>query len=309
LVKKRALSLDRIKLKCKAQSIKTRIFSTTMSQIPRIKQKLDTLQHILKGMGSLVLAYSGGVDSTFLLRVSKEVLGDNVLAVTAVSPMYTQEEYERATKMARSLGVRHLSIQTKELENPEFLKNSPRRCYYCKKELFQELRAIADKEGLSFVADASNQDDRSDYRPGLIAGKEDGIRGPLIEAGLKKNEIRALSREMGLPTWDLPSMACLASRFPYGEILTLEKIKRVDQAEKFLRDLGFQHVRVRSHDKIARIEVCANLAHKLTNLGLGLKVARELKRLGFIYVTLDLEGYRTGSLNEVLARIDQKEMS
>jgi pyridinium-3,5-biscarboxylic acid mononucleotide sulfurtransferase len=279
-----------------------------MSEIQRKKQKLDTLQHILKDMGSIVLAYSGGVDSTFLLKVSKEVLGDNVLAVTAVSPTYTQEEYERACTTARSLDVRHLSIQTNELENPEFLKNSPHRCYYCKKELFQKLRTIADQEGILFVVDASNQDDCSDYRPGRIAGKEVGIRSPLIEAGLRKNEIRILSREMGLPTWDLPATACLASRFPYGEFLTLEKIKRVEQAEKFLRDLGFQHVRVRSHDNLARIEVYANLAHKLTNLGLELKVARELKRLGFVYVTLDLEGYRTGSLNEVLPRIDKKEM-
>jgi len=279
-----------------------------MSEIQSKKQKLDTLQRLLKDMGSLVLAYSGGVDSTFLLKVAKEALGDNVLAVTAVSPTYTQEEYERACKMARSLGVRHLSIQTKELENPEFLKNSPRRCYYCKKELFQELRTIADQEGISFVADASNQDDCSDYRPGRIAAKEAGIRSPLIEAGLKKNEIRELSREMGLPTWDLPAMACLASRFPYGEFLTLKKIKRVDQAEKFLRDLGFPQVRVRSHGEIARIEVHANLAKKLTNLEVGLKVVRELKRLGFVYVTLDLEGYRSGSLNEVLPRIDQEEM-
>ena len=280
-----------------------------MSEIQSTKQKYNKLQRLLKDMGSLVLAYSGGVDSTFLLKVAKDALGDNVLAVTAVSPTYTQEEYERACKTARSLDVRYLSIQTNELENPEFLKNSPYRCYYCKKELFQKLRTIADQEGISFVADASNQDDYSDFRPGRIAAKEAGIRSPLIEAGLKKNEIRALSRKMGLQTWDLPAMACLASRFPYGESLTLEKIKRVDQAEKFLRDLGFQHVRVRSHDKIARIEVYANLAHKLAHLELGLKVVRELKRLGFVYVTLDLEGYRTGSLNEVLPRIDQKEMS
>ena len=280
-----------------------------MSEIPRIKQKLDTLQHLLQGMGSLVLAYSGGVDSTFLLKVAKDALGDNVLAVTAVSPTYTQEEYERACKTARSLGVRHLTIQTNELENPEFLKNSPRRCYYCKRELFQKLRTIADQEGILFVADASNQDDCSDYRPGRIAGKEAGIRSPLIEAGFRKNEIRALSREMGLPTWDLPAMACLASRFPHGEFLTLEKIKRVDQAEKFLRDLGFQQVRVRSHDRLSRIELDPVLVYKFTEFfRLRAKILRELKRLGFVYVTLDLEGYRTGSLNEVLPPIDQEEM-
>jgi len=278
-----------------------------MSEIPRIKQKLDTLQHILKDMGSLVLAYSGGVDSTFLLKVAKDALGDNVFAVTAVSPTYTQEEHERACRVARSLDVRHLSIQTNELENPEFFKNPPHRCYYCKKELFQKLRTIADQKGILFVADASNQDDCSDFRPGRIAAKEAGIRSPLIEAGLKKNEIRELSREMGLPTWDLPAMACLASRFPYGEFLTLKKIKRVDQAEKFLRDLGFQHVRVRSHDRLARIELDPVLVSKFTEFfSLRTKVLNELKRLGFVYVTLDLEGYRTGSLNEVLPRIDKK---
>lgn len=279
-----------------------------MSEIQSTKQKYNKLQRLLKDMGGLVLAYSGGVDSTFLLSVAKDALGDNVLAITAVSPTYTQEEYERACEMALALGVRHISTQTNELENPDFFKNSPQRCYYCKKELFRKLRTIADQESLLCVADASNLDDCADYRPGRIAAKEAGIRSPLLEAGLRKEEIRALSKEMNLPTWDLPAAACLASRFPYGESLTLEKIKRVEQAEKFLRDLGFQQVRVRSHDRLARVELDANVIGEFFKEGLGANVVQKLKDLGFIYVTLDLEGYRTGSLNEVLPRIEQKEM-
>jgi len=280
-----------------------------MSEIQSAKEKLNKLQRLLKDMGGLVLAYSGGVDSTFLLRAAKDALGDKVLAITAVSPTYTREEHERACEMALALGVRHISIQTNELENPDFLKNSSQRCYYCKKELFHKLRTIADQEGILFVVDANNQDDCSDYRPGRIAGQEAEIRSPLIEAGLNKKEIKELSREMGLLTWDLPATACLASRFPYGEALTLEKIKRVDQAEKFLRDLGFRRVRVRSHERLARIELDADVLNKFFDDTLRSKVLRKLKDLGFIYVTLDLEGYRTGSLNEVLPRIDQKEMS
>lgn len=279
-----------------------------MSEIQSTKQKYNKLQRLLKDMGGLVLAYSGGVDSTFLLSVAKDALGDNVLAITAVSPTYTQEEYERACEMALALGVRHISTQTNELENSDFLKNSPHRCYYCKKELFRRLRTIADQESLLCVADASNLDDCVDYRPGRIAAKEAGIRSPLFEAGLRKEEIRALSKEMNLPTWDLPAAACLASRFPYGESLTLEKIKRVEQAEKFLRDLGFQQVRVRSHDRLARVELDANVIGEFFKEGLRANVVQKLKDLGFIYVTLDLEGYRTGSLNEVLPRIEQKEM-
>ena len=275
-----------------------------MSEIQSTKQKYNKLQRLLKDMGGLVLAYSGGVDSTFLLSVAKDALGDNVLAITAVSPTYTQEEYERACEMALALGVRHISTQTNELENPDFLKNSPQRCYYCKKELFRKLRTIADQESLLCVADASNLDDCADYRPGRIAAKEAGIRSPLLEAGLRKEEIRALSKEMNLPTWDLPAAACLASRFPYGESLTLEKIKRVEQAEKFLRDIGFQQVRVRSHDRLARVELDANIIGEFFKKGLRANVVQKLKDLGFIYVTLDLEGYRTGSLNEVLPRID-----
>jgi uncharacterized protein len=275
-----------------------------MSEIQSTQEKYGALQHILKEMGNMVLAYSGGADSCFFSKPRKR-RGDNVLAVTAVSPVYTGEEYERARDLALSLGARHISIRTNELENPDFQKNSPQRCYYCKKELFRKLRNIAEQKGVLWVADASNLDDCAAYRPGTIAAKEAGIRSPLLEAGLKKEEIRALAKEMNLRTWDLPAAACLASRFPYGEGLTLEKIRRVEQAEKFLRDLGFRRVRVRSHDRLARIEVDTGALDEFFNEGLRSKVFRKLKSLGFIYVTLDLEGYRTGSLNEVFPTKDQ----
>jgi len=266
-----------------------------------LKSKFNTLYQILEDMGTVVLAYSGGVDSTFLLKAASEILRDRVLAVTAISPTYTQNEYERACGLAQSFGVRHITIETDELEDPRFCENPPNRCYYCKMGLFRKLRGIADREGIEFIVDASNLDDCSDHRPGMIAAEEVGIRSPLIEAQLTKEEIRALSRRMNLPTWDLPSMACLASRFPYGETITPEKIKRVDQAEDFLRDLGFKEIRVRSHGHLARIEVARDRVRELSETKLRKKIVKELKSFGFAYVALDLEGYRTGSMNEILA--------
>jgi uncharacterized protein len=262
--------------------------------------RLVRLQEILRGMGSVLIAYSGGVDSTFLMKVAADALGRNVLAVTAVSPTYPQEEHDRACALARSLGVRHTSIFTDELADPTFASNPPDRCYHCKRELFRKLREIAAREGLKVIADASNTDDLSDFRPGRKAAVEAGIRSPLIEAGLNKNDIRLLSKEMGLETWDKPSAACLASRLPYGEEITPAKLQRVDAAEKLLRDLGFGQVRVRSHGDLARIEVEPDSVARLASPETRAAVTVELKKLGFTYVTLDLLGYRTGSLNEAL---------
>ena len=251
-------------------------------------------------MGKILLAFSGVVDSTFLLKIAHEELSEDTLAVTAVSPIHPTEEYESACQIARSFKIKHLMIETQELKNPTFWSNPPDRCYFCKKELFQTLQTIARQEGIAFVIDASTMDDLSDFRPGRTAAQEEGIRSPLIEAKLTKKEIRIISQEKGLPTWDKPSMACLASRFPYGEFISLEKIKRVACAENFLRGFGFSQVRVRSHDKLARIEVDAGLIQKLTNPEFRERIINELKHLGFIYLTVDLEGYRTGSHNEVL---------
>jgi uncharacterized protein len=251
-------------------------------------------------MTRVLLAYSGGVDSTFLLKTAGEVLVSNVLAVTAASPIFPNREYDRACEMAEFLGIRHISIDIDVLNDPHFYRNPPDRCYHCKCILFRKLREIADNEGISSIVDGSNLDDCSDYRPGIRAAKDARVRSPLVEAQLTKQEIRTLSKEVNLPTWDIPSMTCLASRFPYGEIVTVEKISRVDDAENFLRDAGFEQIRVRSHGRLARVEVDAARVDAILRSGMREKVVEELKRLGFGYVTIDLEGYREGSMNEVL---------
>lgn len=264
--------------------------------------KLGKLKRILEGLGGAVVAFSGGVDSSFLLKAASDVLPrEKVLAVTAVSDTYTGSELAQAKRFAKALGVRHKIIFTDELKDRNFIKNRPDRCYYCKRELFKRLNAIARRNRLYFVADASNVDDRKDYRPGSRAKKEMGVKSPLQDAGITKNDIRRFSKKLGLETWDKPSMACLASRIPYGVRISKAVLKKVGRAEAFMKHLGINQVRVRYHNDIARIEVDKKDIKRFSSKNFCDKIVRRLKELGFRYIVLDLEGYRTGSLNEVLS--------
>ncbi len=252
----------------------------------------------MKELGSVVVAYSGGVDSFFLLKVANDVLGKkNVLAVTARSETYPETEYKEAKRLARKLGVRHLVIHTEELKNRNFQMNPLNRCFYCKDELFTKLNAIAKERRFNFVIDGSNYDDRLDYRPGSEAAERMGIRSPLKEARLTKNDIRALARKSGLPNWNKPAQACLASRFPYAMKILPERLRMVEEAEYFLRKSGFNQIRVRFHKEIARIEVGKDEISKFFSGNIRQRVIKSLRNLGFRYITLDLEGYRTGSMN------------
>ena len=262
--------------------------------------KLDDLRSILADMGSVLVAYSGGVDSAFLLKVAVDTLGDRTLAVTARSDSYPPRELEEATALAASIGARHLVVDTHEMESESYISNPSNRCYFCKTELWETLVPIAAERGIAALVDGFNADDVGDYRPGAVAAREHGVRSPLLEAGLTKREIRALSREMDLPTWDKPAMACLSSRVPYGERISREKLDQIDRAEQLLRELGYRQVRVRHHGDVARIELPAEDMSRFFAEGLAEPVARRVKELGFQYVALDLQGYRSGSMNEVL---------
>ncbi len=266
------------------------------------KTKLPGLYEILSSLESVCIAYSGGVDSTFLLKVARDVLKENVLAVTATSPTYPEHELKEAIGLARGIGVRHLIISSNELDIPGFSENNTDRCYYCKHELFQRLKKEAEKYRIKNIADGSNLDDTKDYRPGRRAAKELGVRSPLCEAGLTKSDIRYLSSELGLSTWNKPSLACLSSRIPYYETITEEKLKKIEKAEAFLRRLGFTQFRVRHHNTIARLEFIPEEMSLLSNAELRSSIDAALKAIGFSYVAVDLLGYRTGSMNEAIKR-------
>jgi uncharacterized protein len=261
--------------------------------------KFTELEKRLKSLGSLLVAFSGGVDSTFLAKAAHDALGERCLAVTARSETYPAHEQKEAEELAAQLKLRHRLIETSELGIPGFSENPPERCYYCKTELFKTLWQIAESEGIEHVADGATTDDLSDFRPGSRAARELRVISPLQDAELSKAEIRALSKQMGLPTWNKPSYACLASRIPYREPITPEKLKQIDQAEEFLRGLGFRTSRVRHHGAIARIEVPPSEFPRLVS-GHPAAIAARFKALGFAYTALDLAGYRTGSMNEVL---------
>ncbi len=268
-----------------------------------VQDKYDSLQNILKRLGKVIVAFSGGVDSTFLLKAAVDTLGtENVLACISIGPVEPKRQLDIAAKAAKSIGAKLKIIEADELSNPQFTSNKADRCFHCKSHLCKVLLDIAKEQGYKHVIFGTNYDDLDDYRPGNLAMKVFGIRSPLAEARLSKNEIRQLSRKLGLPTADLPSSPCLASRIAYGLEVTEERLKQIDEAEEFLRSLGFSDIRVRHHDTIARIEVNLRDIVKVTAEPIRTKIANKLKKLGFKFVTVDLQGFRSGSLNEALTK-------
>ena len=266
----------------------------------KVERNLKNLKNIVKNLESVVVAYSGGVDSALLAKVCFDVLGQKSVAVTAVSETYPAFELECAKKVAKEIGISHRIIETNELSVKEFSKNPANRCYYCKSELFGKLKDIGKKLNFKNIADGSNFDDTGDFRPGLKAAKELGSQSPLKEAGLTKDDVRALSKLLGLSTWDKPAFACMSSRIPYGEEITVDKLEMVIKAEGFLRGLGFNNIRVRHHNSIARIEAPLDVLNKLVDKSLRIAIIKRLKDIGFNYITVDLAGLRSGSMNEVL---------
>ncbi len=265
-----------------------------------LQEKHKILKDYLRSLDSVAVAFSSGVDSTFLLKVAYDVLGDNAVAITARSCSFPERELQEATAFASANGIRHLVVDSEELDIEGFSQNPLNRCYLCKHELFSKMKSIAEENGINEVVEGSNMDDMGDYRPGLTAVQELGVKSPLRYAKLSKDEIRQLSKEMSLPTWEKQSFACLSSRFPYGETISPEKLKMVDEAEQLLLDLGFRQVRVRHHSILARIEIAEDQFAKIMDRDIRKKINDRFKEIGFAYTSLDMVGYRTGSMNETL---------
>lgn len=267
-----------------------------------LTEKFEQLKALFQEMEQALIAYSGGVDSTLVAKIAYDALGDRALAVTAVSPSLLPEELEDAKVQAATIGIPHKIVQTHEMENPNYTSNPVNRCYFCKSELHDTLKPLALQLGYPYVVDGVNADDLHDYRPGIQAAKERGARSPLAEVGVTKVEVRQLSQQLGLPWWDKPAQPCLSSRFPYGEEITVAKLQRVGRAEIFLRKLGWQNLRVRSEGDTARIELSPEQIKDFVLTTDLQKVVSVFQDFGFLYVTLDLEGYRSGKLNQVLNR-------
>jgi uncharacterized protein len=268
-----------------------------------LQEKYHQLQTIFREMDRTLIAYSGGVDSALIAKVAQDVLGDRALAITAISPSLLPEELVEAEEQAQAMGILHEIVETQEMENPNYTSNPINRCYFCKSELHDTLKPLAIDRGYPYVVDGVNADDLRDYRPGIQAAKERGVRSPLAEVGFSKLEVRELSKQLGLAWWDKPAQPCLSSRFPYGEEITLTKLQRVGRAEIYLRKLGYRNLRVRSEGETARIELLPEKIQEfVVNTDLS-EVVKAFQNYGFSYVTLDLEGYRSGKLNQVLGSL------